>query len=119
MTLLQQLLSTIREMIRAWYSVDRIRISPNEGRLLRLNVGDTFLLFDALYTVSQRRVESVDEGYKVICQLSNLAGNMAQLFIDATSKHTSTARLDNGKSARPVFDGDVVVLHHDYVSTRE
>lgn len=110
MTRLQKLFSPIRELIQSWHAVDRIRISPNEGRLLRLEVGDNFLLFDDLYIVQQRRVESVGDGYKVVCQLTNSDDNAAQLSVHSTSQQTIRSSLHVGESSRPVVNDDVVLL---------
>lgn len=107
---LQQLMNPIRSLFESWHSVDRIRISPSEGRLLRLAVGDTFVLFDSLYTVEQRRVETCGDGYSVMYALSNSAGDCAQLSVDTTESQESSARLFRCNSDVSVFDSDVSIL---------
>lgn len=113
MKLLQRLVNPVRGLFKSWHSIDRIRITPSEGRLLRLAVGDRFLLFDSLYSVDQRRVESFGDGYNVVYSLSNSAGDFARLSIDTTESQTSTGRLVNSHSDVFVFDTDVTVLHND------
>lgn len=110
---LQQLVNPVRSLFESWHSVDRIRISPSEGRLLRLAVGDTFVLFDSLYTVEQRRVESFGDGYNVVYALLDPAGEVAQLLVDATASQTSVGRLVSGSSDVFVYESDVTMLRKD------
>lgn len=110
---LQQLMNPIRSLFESWHSVDRIRISPSEGRLLRLAVGDTFVLFDSLYTVEQRRVETCDEGYNVVYTLADSAGDIAQLSVDTTAGQTSAGKLVSGSSDLFVYESDVTPVHKD------
>jgi hypothetical protein len=49
----RQLWDAVCDLIRAWWRVDRIRTSPNDGRLLRLDFG-------SILDVGQQRVEVID-----------------------------------------------------------
>lgn len=114
MNYLKQLVNPVRSLIESWHSVDRIRISPCEGRLLRLAVGDKFLLFDSLFTVQKRRVESRGDGYSVVCALCRSVGDSARLLIHTTSGNSMTAQLQDGDSEEVVFDTDVTLLSHNH-----
>ncbi len=53
---LPRLFETVWKLIRSWWCVDRVRISPREGELLRLDVPCILRIGAKVVQVSKRRV---------------------------------------------------------------
>lgn len=97
--------------IQRWLQADRIRISPVEGRLLRLRAGQKMLLRDAVYHVRDVPSPDVTESQDLIIVLEGDHG-VARLTVHRTaSGGCAAAQLvaENGQSL-DIFDDDVQLL---------
>lgn len=63
-------------LIRDWWQVDRVRISPREGRLLRLQPGDLLRLEGMTVTVIARRVDPDASGVRYRCEGAGFGGEL-------------------------------------------
>lgn len=54
-------------LIRDWWQIDRVRISPREGCLLRLQVGDVLQLAGLTVTVTARHIPADAAGVRYQC----------------------------------------------------
>ncbi len=115
-------MQTVRETIKAfftlvhrWFHVDRIRISPVEGRLLSLQRGQYILLRQQIYVVFGPAAENSASKYEVTIHLDGDEGP-AQLNIQRTVDGSAlSARLLNRQGRlQDVFDDDVQVLNESY-----
>lgn len=70
------------QLIRDWWRVDQVRISPREGRLLRLKPGDLLRLDDRTVTVIARRVEPDQSGVRYRCEGAGFTGEL-RVALDA------------------------------------
>ncbi len=52
---------TIWRVLKCWLIDDRIRISPQTGEWLRLQVGQRVIMNDSLWVISQRHVRGGDQ----------------------------------------------------------
>lgn len=68
------LLAALVDLLRAWWRVDRIRASPREGRLLRLEVADFLTVRGEPARVVARRVGVDAEGRFVAYRCETAAG---------------------------------------------
>lgn len=63
-------------LVRDWWRVDRIRSSPREGRLLRLEPGDLLRLAGVTVTVIDRRVDPDASGVRYRCAGDGFIGEL-------------------------------------------
>ena len=56
------LMGTLTELVGHWWQGDRVRVSPAQGRLLRLQPPCILRIGDRVYEVIDRRVGNVPEG---------------------------------------------------------
>lgn len=86
-------------LLQWWWSCDRIRVSPREGRLLRLNPGDFLLIAGESACVLERRVaqESVhylcDTAYGD-CDLEVGANGDVIVRIGETERHLNHEQVE-------------------------
>ncbi len=94
-------------MLGDWWKVDRIRISPYEGQLLRLPLPCLIQIEGENIQVIRRRVGYTEEGAFVDydCQLQ---GNQAILSVDPVS-------FSLGRTARLTQDGKTLEVPEDEV----
>ena len=59
--------SELRALCVAWLRVDRIRASPDQGRLLRLEPGAILVIGDEQFVVTHRKRHG-DTSVKYVCQ---------------------------------------------------
>jgi hypothetical protein len=60
---------SILKAIHRWLTADRIRISPNAGEMLRLEVGQRVIIKDELWVIAER--QSLVDGATGRCPLSS------------------------------------------------
>ena len=100
-------------LIRSWYVVDRIRIAPSTGRLLRIRSGDRVLIRATHYRVTSRTVTTGSgaggRGTRVTCQLSGSDGH-GVLEVELITSFQSESRLQTADRTIDLFDDDVVIL---------
>lgn len=63
-------------LIRDWWRIDRVRISPREGRLLRLQPGDLLRLEGMTVTVTDRVVDPDVCGVHYRCEGAGFTGEL-------------------------------------------
>jgi hypothetical protein len=71
---LQRLCHACLDLIAAWWRVDRIRISPHDGELLRLRPGCLFTVLGLPAQVRTRRVIQTDDGNGVQYECATESG---------------------------------------------
>ncbi len=103
-----KLFSPLKQLIRSWYAVDRIRIAPTTGRLLQLSAGDSILLKNELYTVLRHKIVNNDGGNRIVFQLASSEGEAVLAVPLDEAKRGEGRLIVNGKSSI-VFDSDVVL----------
>ncbi|MCR9198123.1 MAG: hypothetical protein NXI04_05740 [Planctomycetaceae bacterium] len=107
---MKRVMRKLLDAVRAWYRIDQVRIAPSDGRLLQLDVGDQFVLFDDLFVVQQRSLKSSE----ACCEVDlTLAGEHTTAILHVQRRHLTEpicARLCCRDSSRAVFDGDVLLL---------
>jgi hypothetical protein len=85
-------------LIRLWWTGDRIRVSPIEGRLLRVQPGD-------LLSVAGTDIEVVDRfviGESSLCLICRTQQGTAELHVPVFSRHEPQEVLwiDSGRELR-------------------
>lgn len=69
-------LDRLARLIRDWWRIDRVRISPCEGRLLRLQPGDLLRLEGMTLTVIAREIDPDESGVRYRCEGEGLIGEL-------------------------------------------
>ncbi|MDG1898099.1 MAG: hypothetical protein P8J37_24620 [Fuerstiella sp.] len=108
--LTQSLLHSVRQLLRSWYTVDRVSVSPTAGRLLSLRVDDRVLIRDDVFTVVSRQTIASRHGIRLVYQLASSDG-AADLEVESDSsciKHLAELRTKNGTTA--IYEDDIVEL---------
>lgn len=111
---MRALLQQAGQLVAAWFSRDRVRVSPTTGRLLGLAPGDRLLLLCDLYQIAERIVI----GGRVVYRLQGADAD-AELIVqvpeDANALQASPTKgvLRLAGQERMVWDDDVVVLKDD------
>ena len=109
MSYLRAFALSIRQLVNTWTAVDRIRISPTEGRLLNLTVGQKILIQDQLYLITCRDARSETHQIRIVYHL-RYAGVQGTLSVRSCCQSgKTTGQLRCGNQTRIVFDSDVVV----------
>lgn len=75
-------LDRLARLIRDWWRIDRVRISPREGRLLRLQSGDLLQLLNMTVMIVERRVEPDARGVRYRCEGGGCTGEL-RVTLDA------------------------------------
>lgn len=107
-----QICSAIRQIITSWWSVDRIRVSPVEGRLLTLREGQVIGIRNEHYVIGRRTSSHCNEGEK-ICFLLTGVNQRADLILVRSGTQLATATVVDSNGSFPIFDDDVVLLPDD------
>lgn len=110
----------VTELFRSWLNADRIRVSSSEGRLARLEEGQTFFLHDRMYRVRKREVQddSADQRPEVILLVNSEDDHPAKLHIRfSNDTHRCSAELQSGGTTVPVDESEIVITDDD--SARE
>ena len=102
-------------LVHSWFRVDRIRVSPMEGRLLSLQPGQRILLRKQIYVVFGPPVVNPADKCRVTLQLDGDDGP-ARLVIQRTADgNTCSARfLDQHGLLQDIFDDDVDLLQSSH-----
>lgn len=102
-------LKTFKEILRAWYSVDRIRVLPFAGRLLQLTVGQSIVVGEELYTVRDRRIDHHDGGGLSTLGLIHAEGEATLTVPFDDTRGAAEGRLTLNGESSIVFESDIVV----------
>ncbi|MEZ6129696.1 MAG: hypothetical protein R3C59_13520 [Planctomycetaceae bacterium] len=98
------------ELLKSWLAVDRIRVAPEIGRLLRLRVGDIVLLLNEQYLVQQRDVVGHRNGDRIRYVLNGDSGTGILVVTRPSNSGRTEGELALSDRMVPVFDQDVVIL---------
>jgi len=106
--MISSILKTVTALAKSWYTVDRIRVSPTTGRLLHLNVGDSVVFRNELYSVLKREIDS-DNDHGQVTYLLTDSEYHANLTVPVDGNSGTDARLVRNSGSCVVFDSDVVI----------
>lgn len=104
------MMNLLRQLLKSWYTVDRIRIAPNSGRLLSLKTNDYVLVQQRLYRVTRRDLQREADGDRLQYLLSD--GNQIStlnVFRPADGSRV-LADLQGEAEDIPVFDDDIITV---------
>ena len=96
------------DLLRSWWQVDRVRISPQEGRLLRLQPSCVLVLDGKRIVVQTRRLERQATRLWVVYDCLAEAG-AGELWVAADSVHRAMHWLENDTNIE-LEDADIMVL---------
>ncbi|MEX0717258.1 MAG: hypothetical protein WD066_11760 [Planctomycetaceae bacterium] len=107
--------SELRELVRAWWTADRIRVSPREGRLLRLRPGDVVVVRGCAAEVRTRteRRDALPPSVTYECVAATGTARLA-VFTDARGEGVSVEWIaDDAHDARalPAIDSSKVEVY--------
>lgn len=104
------MMNLLQQLLKSWYTVDRIRIAPNTGRLLSLQTDDYVLVQQQLFRVTGRELRREADGDRLQYLLSD--GNRIStlsVFRPADGSRV-LADLSRDAAAIPVFDDDITTV---------
>jgi hypothetical protein len=64
----------IQRLLQSWWRVDRVRVSPREGALLRLDVGDSIVVGQCAALIASRHITATSSGAVVVYNCSSVEG---------------------------------------------
>ena len=105
-----QPLRSVLQLLRSWYAVDRVRVSPTAGRLLGLRADDRVLIRDDVFTVVSRQSIASRDGIQLAYQLESDDG-AADLEVKSDSsctRHPAELRTKNGTTT--IYEDEIVEL---------
>jgi hypothetical protein len=73
--MLKKTIHALAGLLRSWWQADRVRVSPSEGRLLRLRVRSVIQVLGEPAVVVKRRVGHTEEGPYVVYECEGIAGS--------------------------------------------
>ncbi|MCP4788102.1 MAG: hypothetical protein GY903_18420 [Fuerstiella sp.] len=110
MKLTQSLLHSVLQLMRSWYAVDRVRVSPTAGRLLSLRVDDRILIRETIFTVVNRQTIASRDGIRLTYQLTSDDGN-AELSVEPDSAGTNyVSELTTDNCTTTIYEDDIIEL---------
>jgi hypothetical protein len=81
--MLPELCQSVTQIVWAWWRHDRIRVSPDEGRLLRIESQDVLLIGDTQVEVITRSIVKRVSGVALHFNCRTPTGS-AELFVELT-----------------------------------
>ena len=109
MNALRDFLRTSSQAVASWWQADRIRVSPFEGRLLKLAVGDQLHLADQIFTVVECE-STADQGETRVRYQLTCAQGCAELIVRASENGVEDAALDYDGRTIAVQNSDLTIL---------
>lgn len=110
MRLMRQLAVELLALIRSWYAVDRIRVSPSTGRLLGLRNGQTILIRGEPALVRSCIVRMCDQDTRLEYSLDYIGVNCTFIVRVPDTTSSISGEIVCGAQITPVFDNDIVIL---------
>jgi len=102
-------------LLHCWWHKDRVRVSPREGRLLRLQPACLVRINDLLFEVVSRHVQPSSEGPTVIYDCSGSEGDGRLVVrLDREILWLPMPRTPS-PSPRSTGESGAIVLHEDEV----
>ena len=100
------MLNALRQLLTAWWQIDRVRIPPWEGRILNLQPGQHVLICWIPFVIRSRTVGLSDRFSVQYGLTGDSAGSLQVESIEGRMQ----GRLQFGDETRSVSDEDIVVL---------
>lgn len=100
----------LRQLLKSWYAVDRIRIAPTTGRLLSLQTDDYILVQQQLYRVTRRELRNDADGDRLNYQLSDGRQTCTLTVLRPAESYRVQAELCQDAATVPVFDEDITTV---------
>ena len=97
-------------LIRSWYCVDRIRVSPSAGRLLGLRNGQTILIRGEPALVRSCTMRICDNDGWLEYSLDYIGANCTLTLRVPDTTRSISGQITCGEQVIPVFDDDIVML---------
>lgn len=85
-----KLLADCAALIRSWWDVDRIRISPTEGKLLRLRIGSVIVVNRRSFEVVGHRADQLGSEVTITCDCRGVDGDSRLVIV---TNETAVCRL--------------------------
>lgn len=105
--MLKKIVHSIAGLLRSWWQADRVRVSPSEGRLLRLGLRSVIRVAGESAVVLKRRVGHTAEGPYVVYECEGIAGSSELRVRPIGGTHHVTIRwIANGKE-RALSEGEI------------
>ena len=105
--MLKKTIQSLADLLRSWWHVDRVRVSPSQGRLLRLGLRSVIQVGGESAVVLKRRVGHTAEGPYVVYECQCIAGP-SELFVRPIggTHHVTIRWVVNGKE-RTLSEGEI------------
>lgn len=107
--MLRNLCSLISQTVSSWWTVDRIRTPPAEGRLLELREGQSVLIRDRPFRVETRHESCGTTKLCVQYRLSS-ESQSALLTVAQEGSRRITGVMETDGQKQTVFNEDMVLL---------
>lgn len=108
MKLTKSIWQSVLQLLRSWYTVDRVRVSPTAGRLLSLRVDDRILIRGDVFTVVNRQTVASRDGIRLAYQLASEDGR-ARLSVEPNTSGTShVSELMTNDSSTAIYEDEIV-----------
>ena len=104
------LLGKLLALVRSWWRCDRVRVSPREGRLLRLKPPCLVRVGDTIIDVTSRTVGETAAGCYLLYRGHSSTGPCSIRVRPSGPRGVVTASGSGFREARPLSDEDVEVL---------
>lgn len=106
------LLCALTQLIRIWWTKDRIRVARSEGKLLRIQVGDRLLIEDKVLKVVARHDSDSAEGAHVVYSLVEEQGETDDAWVLSFTAQCQSASLSHCTETLEIGCNQVVVLKY-------
>lgn len=100
--------STWVQSLRRWWRVDRIRISPHDGEILRLGLADVLLVGEEWFEITGRYVEQMASGPVIVYDCSS-AQTRCRLRVEPGVPWPRILRVDADRET-PISSDDIDIF---------
>ncbi len=103
-------LTSLRDLVAAWWMTDRVRISPSTGRLLGLRPGDRFVFRCESFLIVGKAIRETAMGHELVYQVESSLGDGCLVVVRNGTTHAITGEFNVPTLKLAVFDSDLVVV---------
>ncbi len=96
-------------LLRSWWRVDRIRVSPGEGRMLRLDAGSLILVRNRPVEIVGRRVQSNGSCVTIVYDCQGADGDAQLVVVSASEIGESLLSWIDGGRTEKIDETDVAI----------
>ena len=107
----RRLLADFFALIRSWWLVDRIRVGPGEGRILRLHAGSLILVRNRPVEVVGRRVRRNGSRVTVVYECRGAEGDAQLVVVTAEFGDCLLLWIDDGRTQK-IEETEVAIYCH-------